>query len=223
MGLTVAAFTPNCITIGTDSLSEVRNKESFFYTEIEKLFVINSRYVVAIEGCNFHNGLPVSYYMRTESILNWEGNSVKKLAEFLSDEFKRIFQNENIIAYVAGYDKDSTKTDPYIYMIHNDQVVPINIAQDGVHVYNFHAVGRSHWINKLMMRTEADINGDKIEFESADIDFSKYSPELTKRFVRSMLTLSEEMYMFSQKSPQIGGKYQIATIHPTSGISIESF
>lgn len=222
MGLTVVAFTPDCITIGTDSLAEIRNNETIFYTESEKLFQIGGRYVVAIEGCQFHKGLPVSYYMRTGSILNWQGSSARELAEFLLEEFKQLFCDENIIAYVAGYDKEGAYLNPNIYMIHNEHVVSINRAHDGTHVYNFHAIGRSHWINKLMMGTEAEINGDRLAFDFVEIDFAKYSIDLTKSFVMSMLRLSVEMEKFSQKPPQIGGRSQIAIIHPTKGVFIEN-
>lgn len=222
MGLTVAAFTPDSITIGTDSHAEVKNtNEGYFITDSEKLFVMNDRFLVAIEGNTFQDGLPISYYMHQESIRQWNGNQTKDLARFLVDQLSAMFPIENMVIYTAGYDSEDTGILPKVYMINNGRIELINIAQDGKCVYNYHAIGRTHWINKLIMQTRADIGSDSIEFPSCEIDFSKYSSRMGKEFVCSMLELSEKMDRLSQVRPSIGEKYQIAAIRPFSKIEIE--
>ena len=71
------------------------------------------------------------------------------------------------------------------------------------------------------MNTETSINGEVLQFKGYDIDFSKYSTQFARKFVKHMLRLSEEMDNFSQLKPSIGGQYQIVTIRPNQNIAFE--
>lgn len=222
MGLTISTFTPDSIVLGTDSLAEVKNNDDgYFQTDNEKVFIIGERYAIAIENCTFYNGLPISTYITNENICSWHGKNVEDLAQYICSQFSILFPGEDIMAYVAGYDVDGCKFTPRVYLIHDQRIDCINHPEEGRQVYNFHAIGRTHWINKLIMNTETSINGEVLQFQSYDIDFSKYSTQFSVKFVKHMLKLSEEMDRFSQLKPSIGGQYQIITIRPNQKIALE--
>lgn len=222
MGLTISTFTPDSIVLGTDSLAEVKNNDDGFYqADNEKIFIISGRYAVAIENCAFYNGLPISAYITDGNICNWHGRNVEDLAQYLCSQFSQLFPEEDIMAYVAGYDSEDCKYLPRVFLIHDQRIDCINRQEEGKHVYNFHAIGRTHWINKLLMNTETSINGEVLQFKDYDIDFSKYSTQFARKFVKHMLRLSEEMDRFSQLKPSIGGQYEIVTIRPNQNITLE--
>ncbi len=215
MGLTVANFVPDGIVIASDSIVEVRNQDDgFIQSELEKLFLLDSKYVLAIEGCGFFDGLPISYYIHRFLHKSLRCACVADAAELICHTFSDIFPREPIMAYVAGYDYQEDIAKPVVLFIHDNQHDFINTAQDGTVVYNFHSIGRTHWVNKLLMHTKGVVGDEVVDFQGHDIDFSKYSLSYAKEFTEKLISISEFMDNASQLKPMVGGRHQFAIIRP---------
>lgn len=215
MGLVIATFIPDGIVFCSDSMSQIKNNDDgFIQSEQEKIFVFGDKFVIAIEGNGFYKGLPVSSYLNTYHSHNLEGMDVKAFAEFMLSEFLRIFPNEPYVAYIAGYDCVNSLPKPVVYLLHNGGLSCINEDPDGNPVYNYHAIGRTHWVNKLMQHTQANIGESLVKFQAYDVDFSKYSILKAKEFGLKLLDISETMDSFSQLMPMLGGKKQYAILRP---------
>lgn len=224
MGLTLATFVPDGIVIASDSLAEIRHHDDgFFQSEIEKLFVVDDKYVLAIEGNGFYEGIPISSYLFRLLHKPLGCSSVLNAAEKVSQVLAKLMPNESLMAYVAGYDYKEEQTHPVVVLIHNNHIECINTAPDGTSVFNFHSIGRTHWVNKLLMRTQGVTGEEKVEFQCFDIDFSKYSIAYAKEFSDNLITISERMDQYSQLKPMIGGKHQVAVIRPFKSIQISTF
>lgn len=99
-------------------------------------------------------------------------------------------------------------------MIENGLVNVINQNQEQDAVYNFHTIGRNHWVNKIIMPAVLKTGDEDITLPSFDIDFSKYSIKTAREFANEMINISEKMDYFSQLKPMIGGEHQEAIISP---------
>ena len=215
MGLVITTFVPDGIVVCSDSLCLIRNNDDgFWQSEHEKIFVFSKKFVLAIESNGYYQGIPISVYINNIAHQSFEHMDVNAFADYIANEFVRLFNNEPVLAYVAGYQYDDGMPKPKVYLLHNGSHICINEDGNGNHVYNYHAVGRTHWINKLMQNTQANVGGDVIELQTYDIDFSKYSLLYAKEFALKLISISETMDNFSQLKPMLGGRSQYAIIRP---------
>ena len=221
MGLSICAFVPEGIVIASDSLAEIRHQDDGFYQDgIQRLYNVENRFLVAIEGPCFHQGLPVSFFLTPLFKKGFPVDTVEEFSQKLIPEIERILPGEPYVIYVAGYENRGQKQTPVVTLIHDKKVVIINQDPSGNPVYNFHAIGRTHWVNKVLMNTQAESGEDHIQFQEYDIDFSKYSLSTAKEFSLFLLSMSERMDKFSQLKPMIGGKYQVGMVRPYESVSI---
>lgn len=224
MGLTIATFVPDGIVIASDSLAEIRHQDDgFFQSEIEKLLVVDDKYVLAIEGNGFYEGIPVSSYLLRLLYKPLGCSSVLDVAKKILQVLAELMPNESLMTYIAGYDYNGDQAKPVVALIHDNHIDCINQAPDGTAVYNFHSIGRTHWVNKLLMQTQGVAGEEKVEFQGFDIDFSKYSIAYAKEFSDNLITISERMDRYSQLKPMVGGKHQVAVIRPFKSIQISTF
>ena len=223
MGLTVTIFIPDAIVISTDSLSDIRHQDDGFYQRgIEKVFPIGNRFVLVWEGNAFLNGLPFSYFIRPilNNISIESHKTVEVIAGQVLERLKEIMPNEDLMGYVAGYDDVESRKTPIVALIHNQQISVINKNQLGEPVFNYHCVGRTHWVNKLLLPSKLVLGDDIIDVQSYDIAFSKYSTRMAVEFAQYLLTMSQKQDEFSQLKPMIGGPLQTVIISPFEGICI---
>ena len=123
------------------------------------------------------------------------------------DTFYRLVGNEeNVSFYIAGIDNgESLCSSPSLFLIDRNVVSLINHGLNNDIVYNYHSIGRCLWINKMLLHTSCEIEkGQKVEFESVDIDFSKYSISDAIDFSKTLLTISFKMDAISQLSQMVG-------------------
>lgn len=223
MGLTVSIFIPDAIVISTDSLSDIRHQDDGFYQRgIDKIFPIGNRFVLVWEGNAFIDGLPFSYFARPilNSISIESHKTVEDIAGQVLERLREIMPNEDLMGYVAGYDNVENRKTPIVALIHNQQISIINKSQSGEPVFNYHCIGRTHWVNKLLLPSKLILGDDIIEAQSFDIDFSKYSTLMAVEFAQFLLTMSQKQDEFSQLKPMIGGPLQTVVISPFDGIRI---
>lgn len=219
MGLTVSLFIPDAIIIASDSLAEIRqNDDGFYQGSIEKVFRINDRYVLALEGSGFFQGLPYSYYanriIHEKEVL--ETDNTVELSQLLSLRLSSEMPNTSLVGYVAGYDYVEGQYKPVLTLLDKGRVSIINQDPEGDPVYNFHTIGRNHWVNKIILPASLKLGEEELSIPSFDIDFSKYSVNAAKEFAVEMISFSEKMDRFSQLKPMIGGEVQIAVVKPYS-------
>lgn len=225
MGLTIATFVPDGIVLSSDSLAEVRNQDDgYTQTENRKIFVKSGRFVVAFEGNLFLEGLPISAYVPSLFPSEIDTLTVRQFAESLRNNINSRFPDEPFMAYVAGFDHPSyQEACPVVYFIDDKNIACINQSPEGKLVYNFHSIGRTFWVNRLMLQVKAFVGDDTIELEKYDIDFTKYSTAYAKRFSESLIKLSESMDSFSQLKRMIGGKLQTVILSNDGEVSFHDF
>ncbi len=225
MGLTVSIFIPDAIVISTDSLSDIKHQDDGFYQRgIDKIFPIGNRFVLVWEGNAFIDGLPFSYFVRPifNSISIESHKTVEDIAGQVLERLRELMPNEDLMGYVAGYDNVENRKIPIVALIHNQQISVINKSQSGEPVFNYHCIGRTHWVNKLLLPSKLILGDDIIEAQSFDIDFSKYSTLMAVEFSQYLLTMSQKQDEFSQLKPMIGGPLQTVVISPYEGIRINN-
>lgn len=212
MGLSIAVFVPEGIVVATDGLEEIHNADEdqgFLHKKLKRLFVYNDRYIICTHGYGFINGLPCAYYIEKvfASFGNIDFHSVSEFAEILGDKLS-FFINKNAILsfYVFGMDeRESDETVPCIVLYDNGQLFHINRGKENQIVYNYHSMGRSFWLNKLLLPTSYTIDeAKKIDFDSVDVDFSKYSIDDAVDFINTLFRLSREMDNITQLKQMIG-------------------
>lgn len=219
MGLSIVLFVPDGIVLATDGLSEVRNNEcdqSFLHKSQKHQFVYEHRYVVSIQGSGFYKGLPYSYYAN-KIFLNLKYQELDNTNAFANAFYielsKHIESTNDLIVYIAGIDIINNDAKPYVYIITNNKIQPINVGEDGCIVYNYHAIGQTYWINKLLLPSEyVNDTGDCISFKGADIDFSKFSLDEAIEFAETMIQFSCKMNYLTQLSQVIGEKINVCVL-----------
>lgn len=216
MGLSIAAFIPEGIIISCDLLSEIKNSDDGFYQKANnKLFTVADRFVICIESDGFYKGLPISYYVRQIShrINCSDINTTGEFLATINTELTNTFPDINITAYVGGIDyKNEGSFSPVLAMIEDGNIHIINMSEDSQPVYNYHAIGRSFWINKMMMETSAVDENDNIAFPRYDIDFSKYSCADAISFTSDLIKISAKMDRYCQMKPKIGDSVQTVAL-----------
>lgn len=225
MSLSIAVFVPEGIVIGCDKQAEVNNfDDGFIQPNQSKLFTFSDRFLVNIIGSGFSRGLPYAYYVERVFYLLM-GRVFHTTCEFAKsfDEgmSSMIEKNDYVSYYIAGVDiSKETIYAPVVYLVEDHEIKAINRGIDGSVVYNYHTVGDSVWVEKLIMPTFSRINDEEIYLEEASIDFSKYSKENAINFVKSMMAISNSMDIFAQIPPRVGCDYSIGVLSLNSKIDI---
>ncbi len=214
MSLAIAVFVPEGIIIASDGLAEFRNSEGdngFLHFNQKMLFSFKNKYLICVQGNGYLQGLPYAFFV--EKILALLGCKEYSDTYSFSEDFeitmKKYLNSDDILTcYIAGVDVDSNATfSPKIYLIDNGRNVLINCGQNDTIVYNYHSIGRSLWLNKLLLPTTYVISeGDYVKFDNVDIDFSKYSLSEAKDFAGHMIHLSSTMDRITQLKQMVGDR-----------------
>ena len=136
----------------------------------------------------------------------------------LNDEMCIYFNNIlGLAIYVAGFDIDSAGSKlPFVYLIENNSVVLINRGINGNIVYNYHTIGHSYWINRLLVNLlpDADIGEDdnNTNNNNIDIDFSKFSLEEAADFAIAVIDISRTMDSIAHLKRSIGNSITLTTM-----------
>ena len=113
---------------------------------------------------------------------------------------------------------------PNIFLSDNGQLIPINRGKDNKIVYNYHFVGRSLWLNKLLLPTSYTVEQEnKIDFDSVDIDFSKYSLEDAVDFSKTFFRLSRELDNIAQVKQMVGEYLTIGILTTNGNVVLKSY
>lgn len=227
MGLAVAVFVPEGIVLASDGLAEIRNSESdngFLQKKQRNLFSFQNRFLICVQGSGYIEGKSYAYYITqifSEIRENEYCTTQDFCIEFKSKISERLDQGEQIVFYIAGIDSVKGKLSPIVYLVDKMNFQVINKSNDGKVVYNYHSIGRSVWVNKLLLQTtyEPDKN-HRIEFESMEIDFSKYSLQDAIDFGRTMIELSQKMDNFAQLKQMVGENISVGYINLDNDIQI---
>ena len=226
MGLSIAVFVPEGIVIGCDNQSEVNyTDDGFVQSKQTKLFSFDDKYLINIIGTGFLNGLPYAYHVEKifHMISDRTFESTREFAVSFDDKFSKLLdKNECVSYYIAGidYSKDVI-FEPALFFVENKQLYPINRGIDDNIVFNYHAVGNSVWLDKLILPTSAHISeNENISLEETRIDFSKYSKENAIDFVKTILEISNKMDHIAQIRPRVGNSYNLGILSLNSTIKI---
>lgn len=229
MGLAIAVFVPEGIVIASDGLAEIKNAESdtgFLQKKQKNLFSFRNRFLICAQGSGYIKGKSYSFYI-TQLLAEIEEQEFVTTQDFCVEFKNRVSSftedNEQVVFYIAGVDRINNLIIPVVYLVDNLNFQIINKSNDGKIVYNYHTIGRSVWINKLLLQTyfEPDKNL-KIEFESMEIDFSKYSLMDAIDFGKSMIDLSQKMDNFAQLKQMVGENISVGCITLDKEVKIKN-
>ena len=226
MGLSIAVFVPEGIIIGCDNQAEVNNADDgYIQSKQTKIFSFADKYLINVIGTGFLKGLPYAYHV--EKIFHMISDrifeSTREFAVSFDEKFSKLLDNsERVSYYIPGIDSCKYSVcEPTIFFVENKQMYQINKGIDGDIVYNYHAVGNSVWMDKLILPTTAQINEkESISLEEALIDFSKYSKENAIDFIKTMLSISNTMDSLAQLRPRVGSSYNMGILSLNSTIKI---
>lgn len=219
MGLAVTVFTPEGIVVASDGLAEVRNDshdQTYFHDKQKRLFVYQNKFAINIICDGYYQGLPYAYhiYRIFEEFNRLEFNSTYDFSTVLNNKICHYFEGINGFAiYVAGIDIDSTgRSLPSVYLVENNSVTQINKGINGNIVYNYHTIGHSYWVNRLLMKMPSD--NDMIDDSNGDIDidFSKFSLDEAVDFAITIIDVSRKMDIMAHLRRSIGNTVKIVTI-----------
>ena len=213
MGLSIATFVPEGIVIASDGLAEIRNAAEdhfFLHKKLKRLFIFQNRFMINIHGNGYLKGLPIAYYV-DKVFLELEKSKCSNVMEFanaFSNEIVSIInEGSDLSFYVMGIEEDSemNKRTPILLLWDKGQANIINRGFDNNIVYNYHSVGHGIWLNKLLLPTSFIMeDGEKIDFERVDIDFSKYSLEDAIDFSKEIMSISRKMDNIVQLKQMVG-------------------
>ena len=226
MGLSIAVFVPEGIVVGCDTQSRVVNSdEGYIQKHQQKLFSFAGRFLVNIIGDVFYKETPCGVFVeRAFQILRDRVfDTTHDFAVSLDEKLVTMIGTEQQISfYVAGIDSSKEKVfEPTVFLVEHNNITQVNHGMDDKLVYNYHAVGCSVWIDKLILPTIAHMGEtEDISLDEARIDFSKYSLENSIEFVHSMLKISNKMDEFTQIRPRVGDHFSIGVLSLNSQIKI---
>lgn len=230
MGLSIAVFVPEGVVVTTDGLEELRNSDKdqgFLHKKLKRLFVYKNRFIICIHGYGFIKGLPCAYFINKVfiSLENIDFLSVAEFAILFGNKLASYMDKEACLSfYVIGLDARDDDIVPNIVLYDNGQLLQINRGINNQIVYNYHSVGRSLWLNKVLLQTSCTIEKEKqIEFDSVDIDFSKYSIDDAIDFSKSFFRLSRELDNIAQLKQMIGENVFYGILTLDGKIEINSF
>lgn len=224
MGLSIAVFVPEGIVIGCDTQAEVNNSDDgFVQANQSRLFTFADRFLINIIGSGFSNGLPYAYYVEKVLCTLKERvfDTTREFAVSFDEKFtSMIGKDEHAVYYIAGIDSSKeTVFEPVVYLVEDKNVNAINRGINRNVVYNYHAIGNTMWLDKLILPTSSRVNDDEeIVLDEARIDFSKYSMSNAVEFVKTMLSISNSMDKFAQLKPRVGSDIAIGILTLSSKI-----
>ena len=213
MGLSIAVFVPEGIVIASDGLSEIRNQEEdqgFLHKKHKRLFVFQDRFIINIHGNGYIKGLPYAVYVEDvfNKLKDTTFSNIKDFAVSFNEEMCSFMEDEqNMSFYLMGMDTNEgdNKKIPVLLLSDNGIVSVINRGIDSNIVYNYHSIGHSLWLNKLLLPTYLDIDkGERIDFGHVDIDFSKLSLDDAFDFSKNLMMISRKMDIIVQLKQMIG-------------------
>lgn len=224
MSLNIAVFVPEGITIASDTLSFIKNNgDDGYYSVVQRTFCIESRYILSFTGSGYINGLPYGYYINIFLSAS-RTNSIHCTHEF-ADLFRQFISRyltakEHETVYLAGYDEVCDNREPCLLLLDRGQITRLNYDEQQTQIlYNYHAVGNSLWINKLILPTlfKDTVRRQEETFQAASIDFSKYSLATAIDFAHFLLDLTRKMDKMAQISPSVNEFYNTARLTPWEG------
>ena len=228
MSLNIAVFVPEGITIVSDTLAFLKtNGDDGFPSSAQRTFCIDNRYILSFTGCNYINGMPYGYYVNS-FLSTYHSVTIKSTFEF-SDLFRKFINNhipnDDVPIYIAGYDEIENRREAFLYLIDKGKIIRLNYDDKGAQfLYNYHSIGNSLWINKLILPTtySDEFNKQDEKFQAACIDFSKYSLMAAIDFAHFLLSTTYKMDSFAQINPTVNTQYTTAIITPWEDAKILS-
>ena len=218
MALSVVLFVPDGIVMASDGLAEVRNHANdheFLQKKQRTIFESSLGYMVCTPCPTFVNGMPLSYYYERAILGISNCKSALDFTTLLSKTLKDAgVPVDNILFYVSGYTMDQRQE---VYIADRNNINKVNEGTNNESVYNFHSVGHSIWLDKLLLPTFYKFeSGETVCFSPIDIDFSKYSLEEAEDFACFLINTSREIDKYAQMNQNIGEFVFIGT-HELSG------
>ncbi len=227
MGLALAIFVPEGIVIASDGLEKIKNSDDGFLQKRQRnLFTYENKFLICIQNKGQANGLPWGYYINTifHGLRSETFASTLEFASVLRERLSDALPEVGYICYVAGIDQSEEDTFKYtVFMIDSNEIIKVNKGNNGTEVYNYHSIGRSLWINKILLQTSCTQGNSLVKFDGVDIDFSKYSIEDAINFALTLLNVSRKMDEFAQLQQMIGENISIGIIKPFSKIEVKKY
>jgi len=224
MAINVAVFVPEGIVISSDCLSEIRNNDDgFFQTNANRTFSIWDKFIISFINADYPNGLPYGYYInKFKEQYSPQDISTQELSELITRFFTEQYKLDEIDYYLAGFDKTDNSFVPCLYLKEKKVFQSINQDANQKEVYNYHAIGRTYWINKMLLKTVffLENNKENIPFDAVDIDFSKYSINDAIRFSTELISLSATMDSLAQIKQSVSANIITAVITSVGGCKL---
>lgn len=226
MAFNIAIFVPEGIVLASDSLSMIRTirDDGFSHTHTNRTFVLFNKYAISFCDNGYVQGLPYGYYVAKFQQDNWNLSNQRPsevamaFVRYLNDCFN-IKDCDKF--YIAGYDKVNNQSVPYVAFFESNELHVVNSDPDNNYVYNFHAIGETYWLYKLLLNTKLAEDKSEVEFGNIDIDFTKYSLSDAEDFATSMIKLSAKLDYFAQYSNRVGERISIVRITPLQGVELK--
>lgn len=226
MAINIAIFVPEGMVIASDCLSFMRNvrDDGFSHTHTKRTFGLFNKYAISFCDNGYAQGLPYGYYVAKFQQDNWNLAN-QRPAEVASAFVKYLTDFHNLKDfdkfYIAGYDKLNNQSIPYVAFYESNELHVVNIDKDNNSVYNFHAIGETYWLYKILLNTKIIEDKSEVEFGNIDIDFTKYSIADAEEFAKSLILISAKLDYLAQFSNRIGENVTLATITLMQGVEIK--
>ena len=212
MGLTIVLFVPEGVVMASDGLAFNQNDikdDEYAHKKQQSLILYRNKYLIGIPNHVFIHGILISYYIQkalNNLLSNIDINQF--IDELVSELIKLGVPKEQIVFYIAGHNRNF-EYDLFLY--DRDKLVNINTGNNGERVYNFHSMGRTVWIDKLLYGI-VEQPEQSTEDQIINIDFSKYSIGDAVDFAYKMIAYSHDLDYFTQVKQIIGEQIDIAYI-----------
>jgi len=224
MAINIAVFVPEGIVISSDCLSEIcNNDDGFTQTNANRTFTIWDKCIISFIHADYPNGLPYGYYINKFKEQYFPQDiSIRELSVLITNFFKEQYKLDNIVYYIAGFDKKDNSFVPFLFLKERENFQVINQDLNQKEVYNYHAIGRTYWVNKVLLKTEFYLEDSKenIAFDAVDIDFSKYSIDDAIQFSMQLISFSATLDNFAQIKQSISMNTTTAVITSSDGCKL---
>lgn len=208
-------------------LSSRAGGDDGYFSVVQRTFCIENRYILSFASDGYIKGLPCGYYINN-FLSVYHSTTIRSTYQFVSlfQQFiNQYLDGEHIVAYFAGYDDNGVNRVPYLFLLDRGRITRLNYDEQNVQIlYNYHAVGNSLWINKLILPTlfMDNAQGQEESFQAAAIDFSKYSLSIAVKFAHFLLDLTGKMDTLAQITPTVNKYYTTARLTPWDGASFNN-
>lgn len=213
MGLSIVVFVPDGVVMASDSIAEMHNQKEdngFLHTKQKVIFSHPQGYLICTPNAGYVNGLPFSYYLHHAMHMIHSSTNLEDFCNKLLQAFADMkVAKENIVLYVAGVNE---RNEVIVNLIDKDKIDRINRSNDGHSVYNYHAIGRTLWLDKILLPTTYNIGNETLDFQDTDIDFSKYSLSDAIDFSTFIIKTSYQLDRFAQFKQMVGENISWATL-----------